>query len=401
MQMRLAGRKIVLAVSGSIAAYKSVLLLRLLQQAGAEVKVAMTPAAARFVTPLTFSTLSQRPVFLDVWDGGQTWSEHIQIAQWADALVVAPATANTLSKLAQGRADCAISALYLAFAGPVLLAPAMDGEMYDHPATQQNLETLRQRGHTILEAQTGYLASGIEGKGRLAEPELILAAVNHLLRGSQLAGRHVLINAGPTRELLDPVRFLSNHSTGRMGIALAQAALDLGANVTLVLGPTHLSPPPAAQTLHVQNAHQMYEATVAAFAQTDAAILTAAVADYTPAHISEVKIKKQADGLTLALERTQDILAELGRRKTTQQVLAGFALETHDEEAYALGKLERKNLDFVVLNSLRIPGAGFGHETNQITILHRNGQIDRYPLKSKAEVAADIITVVCQHLSAR
>lgn len=392
----LAGKKIILGITGSIAAYKAALLVRLLVKEGAEVKVVMTEAAKRFVGELTFSNLSQHPVFSGLWDG--SWTEHVHLGAWADLMVVAPASANTLGKMANGICDNALLAVYLSAKCPVLVAPAMDADMYIHPATRRNLERLAADGVTVLEAGTGFLASGLHGAGRMAEPEEILQAVSAQFGLRHLAGKKVLISAGPTREHIDPVRFISNGSTGTMGYALAAAAHQLGAEVTLVSGPI---PPPMAlpfAPVFVDSAQDMLEAILPRAAAQDFIIMTAAVGDYKPAEVATQKIKKGQDDLLLRLVRTQDILAQLGAQKPEGQVLVGFALETHDEEAYAKKKLAAKNLDFVVMNSLRDPGAGFGMDTNKITLFSRRGDAYLFPLKSKVELAQALWATILNDL---
>lgn len=393
--MRLTGKKIILGVSGSIAAYKAVFLLRLLQQEGAEVRVALTAGATRFVTPLTFSTLAHHDVFVDLWAEAGNWSAHVQWGLWADLMIVAPATANTISKLAHGTCDDALSAVALSLRCPLMVCPAMDLEMYQHPATQANLKTLRDRGVHVQEAECGYLASGLEGQGRMPEPEHIVEAVTKLFAQGPLSGKKFLISAGPTQEALDPVRYISNHSTGKMGIALAAEAARRGAQVTLVLGPTSQSVPAVAglKVTHVVTAAEMYEAMTTQQDAHHCIVMTAAVADFKPANAKNQKIKKAPGqkSYSLELETTDDILAALGTHKPKGQVLVGFALETNDEVANAQKKLLKKNLDCIVLNSLQDAGAGFGHDTNQIKILDAKGTIFSFELKSKAAVAADIL----------
>jgi phosphopantothenoylcysteine decarboxylase/phosphopantothenate--cysteine ligase len=393
--MRLQGKKIILGVSGSIAAYKAVFLLRLLQQEGAEVRVVLTAGAQKFVTPLTFSTLAHHPVFTDLWNEAGNWSEHVQWGLWADLMIVAPATANTLAKLAHGICDDALCAVALSLRCPLLVSPAMDLEMYKHAATQANLHALQARGVQLVEAEYGYLASGLEGQGRMAEPEHIVAAVVKHFSPGPLQGKRLLISAGPTQEALDPVRYISNHSTGKMGIALAAEAARLGATVTLVLGPTTQAIPqlPGLAVQHVVTAQQMFHAMATQQAGQDCVIMTAAVADFRPISAKTQKIKKAPGQKTysLELETTDDILAALGGQKPKGQVLVGFALETNDEVANAQKKLMKKNLDCIVLNSLQDAGAGFGHDTNQIKILDAKGTITAFDLKSKAAVAQDIL----------
>lgn len=395
----LKGKHIVLGITGSIAAYKACTLIRLLIKAGAEVQVVITPAGKEFITPLTLSTLTGKPVvseFFDRRDG--SWHSHVDLGQWADLMLVAPASASTIAKMAHGMADNMLITTYLSMKAPVMLAPAMDLDMYAHPATQANLDTLRGYGNIIIEAASGELASHLVGKGRMEEPETILRHVVHLLATTdELQGRRILITAGPTYERLDPVRFIGNFSTGKMGLALAEACALRGAEVELVAGPVQL--PTFHPNIHrtdVESAQQMYEAATKLFPSCQAAILCAAVADFTPATYADEKIKRKG-AMTLTLEPTHDIAAALGEMKTAQQRLVGFALETQNEMGNARDKLTRKNLDLIVLNTLRDEGAGFGHDTNKITILTPTGQ-QAFPLKSKAEVAHDIISSLCDIL---
>jgi phosphopantothenoylcysteine decarboxylase/phosphopantothenate--cysteine ligase len=390
--------KIILGISGSIAAYKAASLTRLWVKAGVEVQVLMTDSAADFIAPLTLSTLSKRPVFSDVRSEAG-WNNHVELGLWADAVVIAPATANTLAKLANGLCDNILSAVYLSARCPVFVAPAMDVDMWRHPATQDNIRRLQAHGVRVIPVGHGELASGLVGEGRMAEPEAIVAFVQENLGKtadlsflSALKGKKALVTAGPTFEPLDPVRFIGNHSTGKMGIAIAEELAARGCEVTLVLGPTDVRPErPDIHTVHVMSAKEMYEACNAVFAQTDIAVLAAAVADYRPKTFSETKIKKKAGELTLELEKTVDIAATLGREKRPGQIFVGFALETNDELANAQAKLEKKNFDFIVLNSLQDAGAGFGHDTNKITLVRRNGEQKAFPLKSKKEAARDIV----------
>jgi len=390
--MKLKGKKIILGVSGSIAAYKAVFLLRLLQKEGAEVRVVSTPAVEKFVSSLTFSSLIQRPVFSDLWAEG--WSEHVALGTWADLLLVVPVTAHTLAKMAQGLCDNALMAVYLAAPCPVIVAPAMDADMYVHPRTQSNLSTLQQDGVKVLPVGQGFLASGLEGPGRLLEPEQIMEEVLAFFGEKPLSGTGLLITAGPTREAIDPVRYISNRSTGKMGYALAAKARELGADVTLISGPTALADPPGVHTLRVVSAKEMYEAVHERAEQQDILIMAAAVSDYSPLQVADKKIKKDSDSLNIPLAKTEDILKSLGKKKRQNQLLIGFALETHDEIEHAKRKLESKNLDFIVLNSLQDKGAGFAHDTNKITILFRDNQLLSFPLKEKAQVAGDILNQV-------
>ena len=395
----LKGKHIVLGITGSIAAYKACTLIRLLIKAGAEVQVVITPAGKEFITPLTLSTLTGKPVvseFFDRRDG--SWHSHVDLGQWADLMLVAPASASTIAKMAHGVADNMLITTYLSMKAPVMLAPAMDLDMYAHPATQANLDILRGYGNIVIEAASGELASHLVGKGRMEEPETILRHVIHkLATTNELAGRRILITAGPTYERLDPVRYIGNFSTGKMGLALAEACALRGAEVQLVAGPVQLATfHPNIHRTNVESAQQMYEAATQLFPTCEAAILCAAVADFTPASFADEKIKRKGP-ISLALEPTHDIAAALGQMKTASQRLVGFALETQNEMGNAREKLTRKNLDLIVLNTLRDEGAGFGHDTNKVTILTPNGQ-QAFPLKSKAEVAHDIISSLCDIL---
>ncbi|MCI6727889.1 MAG: bifunctional phosphopantothenoylcysteine decarboxylase/phosphopantothenate--cysteine ligase CoaBC [Bacteroidales bacterium] len=395
----LKGKHIVLGITGSIAAYKACTLIRLLIKAGAEVQVVITPAGKEFITPLTLSTLTGKPVvseFFDRRDG--SWHSHVDLGQWADLMLVAPASASTIAKMAHGVADNMLITTYLSMKAPVMLAPAMDLDMYAHPATQANLDILRGYGNIVIEAASGELASHLVGKGRMEEPETILRHVIHkLATTNELAGRRILITAGPTYERLDPVRYIGNFSTGKMGLALAEACALRGAEVQLVAGPVQLATfHPNIHRTNVESAQQMYEAATQLFPTCEAAILCAAVADFTPVSCADEKIKRKGP-ISLALEPTHDIAAALGQMKTASQRLVGFALETQNEMGNAREKLTRKNLDLIVLNTLRDEGAGFGHDTNKVTILTPNGQ-QAFPLKSKAEVAHDIISSLCDIL---
>ena len=383
-----------LGITGSIAAYKACLLVRLLIRQGAEVQVVMTPAGKEFVTPLTLSTLTGKPVvseFFDRRDG--SWHSHVDLGLWADAMVIAPATAATIGKMAHGVADNMLLTTYLSMKAPVFVAPAMDLDMYAHPATQTNLHTLRAYGNHIIEPGTGHLASNLEGKGRMEEPEQIVQCLARHFEGRQeLAGKTVLVTAGPTYEKIDPVRFIGNYSSGKMGLALAEECARRGAHVELVMGPSHLQ---TAQTgivrTDVVSAGEMYEQATTRFAQADVAILCAAVADFTPESCAPQKIKRGKDDMVIRLKPTQDIAKALGTMKRQGQRLVGFALETNDEEHNAERKLREKGLDFIVLNSLADSGAGFGVDTNKITIIDHDGQRTAYPLKAKCQVAQDIV----------
>ena len=385
------GRRILLGITGSIAAYKAAVLCRLLKTAGADVRVVMTPLAKQFITPLTMATLSKNPILVEFFDPENgAWNSHVALGEWADCYLIAPATANTLAKMATGVADNLLLTTYLSARCPVVVAPAMDLDMYAHEATQQNLRTLAAHGVRIVEPEEGELASGLQGKGRMAEPDRIAAFVGGLLdeKKKTLAGKRLIVTAGATIEAIDPVRFISNHSSGKMGYAIAGELAARGAAVTLVTGRTSLPTPAGVERVDVLSAAEMYEAAVGAFDASDGAVMCAAVADYTPAHVSDTKIKKGDGGLTIELRRTRDIAAELGARKGGR-VLVGFALETDDEEAHAEAKLTKKNFDFIVLNSLRDPGAGFRGDTNKVTLIDRAGR-EELPLMSKREVAARI-----------
>lgn len=384
------GRRILLGITGSIAAYKAAVLCRLLKTAGADVRVVMTPLAKQFITPLTMATLSKNPILVEFFDPENgAWNSHVALGEWADCYLIAPATANTLAKMATGVADNLLLTTYLSARCPVVVAPAMDLDMYAHEATQQNLRTLAARGVRIVEPEEGELASGLQGKGRMAEPDRIAAFVGGLLDEKKtLAGKRLIVTAGATIEAIDPVRFISNHSSGKMGYAIAGELAARGAAVTLVTGRTSQPTPAGVERVDVLSAAEMYEAAVGAFDASDGAVMCAAVADYTPAHVSDTKIKKGDGGLTIELRRTRDIAAELGARKGGR-VLVGFALETDDEEAHAEAKLTKKNFDFIVLNSLRDPGAGFRGDTNKVTLIDRASR-EELPLMSKREVAARI-----------
>lgn len=438
----LSGKHIVLGITGSIAAYKSCLIIRALVKRGAEVQVVITPAGKEFITPITLSSLSRHPVISDFFsqrDG--TWHSHVDLGLWADAMLIAPCTASSLGKMAHGVADNMLVTTYLSMKAPVFIAPAMDLDMYQHPSTQANINTLKGYGNRFVEPTSGFLASGLEGKGRMQEPDLIVEELERFFadslkettqegaqgqeettqeatldqekttqKGAQdqekmtqeaaqkekmlpLAGKHILITAGPTYERIDPVRFIGNFSSGKMGFSIAEECRRRGAEVTLVAGPTALQCDAAIRRVNVESAQEMYEACLPAFDTADAAILSAAVADFTPEQKADSKIKREADDLVLRLRPTHDIAKTLGQRKRPGQRLVCFALETNDEEANARGKLERKNADFVVLNSTRIPGTTFNADDNQIAVVTRDG-VRSYPKKSKQEVASDIIDVL-------
>lgn len=392
------GKKIVLGISASIAAYKAAFLVREFIKQGAEVKVVMTPASVDFVTPLTLSTLSKNPVHSQFTqdDKNAEWTNHVDLGLWADLMVIAPATSNTMSKMVSGACDNLLLAVYMSAKCPIYIAPAMDLDMYKNPATSTNLEQLTKMGHTIIEAQHGELASGLVGQGRMAEPEHIVEFINgHLKQGLPLYNKNVLINAGPTFEKIDAVRFIGNYSSGKMGVALARVAHNLGATVTLVLGPTQLPFDLAGfNVVRVESADEMADACQKAFATADVTILSAAVADYKPKTTSAQKIKKGEAELSIELVPTPDVLATLGKAKQPNQTLVGFALETNNELDYAKGKLERKNLDFVILNSLNDKGAGFGHDTNKVTVLHTSGAMHNTPLLPKDEIAQAVWNII-------
>ena len=394
----LKGKKIVLGITGSIAAYKACYLIRGLVKRGAEVQVVITPAGKEFITPITLSALTSKPVISDFFaqrDG--TWHSHVDLGLWADAMLVAPATASTIGKMANGIADNMLVTTYLSAKAPVFVAPAMDLDMYAHPSTRQNLDKLRSYGNHIIEPGTGELASHLVGKGRMEEPENIIKHLERYFASQEgdLVGKTILITTGPTYEKIDPVRFIGNYSSGKMGFALADECASRGAKVILVSGPVQLQTRyPMYRRVDVESAEEMYQAATSAFPEADAAILCAAVADYTPAHVADEKIKREQTGdMTLALKATRDIAAALGKQKAClgeRKVLVGFALETQNEQQNAKDKLERKNLDFIVLNSLNDKGAGFRCDTNKITIIDAEGRTE-YSLKSKAEVAGDIV----------
>ena len=390
-------KKIVLAVTGSIACYKSLFLTRLLIKAGAEVRVIMTPSATKFVAPLTFSTLSKHPVYTSVIDE-EAWNNHVELGLWGDLMLIAPCTASSLGKMANGIADTIVTAVYLSAKCPVWFAPAMDRDMWTHPSTQENIRKLTSYGNKIIPVGNGELASGLVGAGRMAEPEDIITALSKLFTTQQdLAGKKVVITAGPTQESLDPVRFLGNHSSGKMGIELADVCAGRGAEVTLVLGPSVLRPEyPGIKLVSVRSAEDMYNAAVEAFSSSDIAIMAAAVADYRPKTYSDIKIKKKQGEMTIELERTKDIAAHLGSIKKSHQLTIGFALETTNEEANAKRKLEKKNFDMIVLNSLKDKGAGFQHNTNKVKIINTKGDVIDYELKSKRAVAEDIVNQIVE-----
>jgi len=390
----LKGKKIVLGITGSIAAYKSCLIIRELVKRGAEVQVVITPAGKEFITPITLSALTQKPVISDFFsqrDG--TWHSHVALGLWADAMLIAPCTASTLGKMANGIADNMLITTYLSMKAPVFIAPAMDLDMYAHPTTQQNMERLKGFGNHIIEPQSGFLASGLEGKGRMEDPEKIVDCLDVFFEKKDLQGKRIMITAGPTYEKIDPVRFIGNYSSGKMGFALAEECARRGAEVTLVAGPVSCkisNLKTRITVINVESCLEMYDAATKAFPQTDAAILCAAVADFRPAEVADQKIKRVGQTMDIHLVPNPDIAASLGQMKQGKQVLVGFALETNDEKQNAQQKLEKKNLDFIVLNSLRNEGTCFKSDENQISIISRDGQKD-YDKKSKADVARDII----------
>lgn len=405
----LKGKKIVLGITGSIAAYKSCLIIRQLIKAGAEVQVVITPSGKEFITPITLSALTSKPVvseFFSQRDG--TWHSHVSLGLWADAMLIAPATASTIGKMAHGVADNMLITTYLSMKAPVFVAPAMDLDMYAHPSTQHNLEILKSYGNHIIEPGTGFLASHLEGKGRMEEPEQIVKVLDTYFDeadgSGDLTGKRIMITAGPTYEKIDPVRFIGNYSSGKMGFALAEEIARRGGAVELVLGPVSLSTAnlhPRIHVTQVESAGEMYEACVRLFPESDGGILCAAVADFTPEQRADEKIKRKGDDLVVRLKPTRDIAAAMGQLKSDSQVLVGFALETNDEEVNAERKLEKKNLDFIVLNSLRDEGAGFRTDTNKITIIRRDRTSVPFPLKSKADVAVDIVDELVSQLSSK
>ena len=403
----LKGKKIVLGITGSIAAYKSCLIIRGLIKRGAEVQVVITPAGKEFITPITLSALTHKPVvseFFSQRDG--TWNSHVDLGLWADAMLIAPCTASTMGKMAHGIADNMLITTYLSMKAPVFLAPAMDLDMYKHPSTQANMKTLLSYGNHIIEPEVGFLASGLEGKGRMEEPDVIVDCLNRYFdieaeknadcmvnakeTANDLSGKNVMITAGPTYEKIDPVRFIGNYSSGKMGFALAEECLRRGANVTLIAGPVALSCSQAINRINVESCEEMYQAATQAFAENDAAILCAAVADFKPSNVADRKIKREKDDLELRLVPTHDIAAALGKMKQKHQRIVAFALETNDEEANAQKKRQKKNADFIVLNSTRNPGTTFRTDDNQITIISEKGKKE-YEKKPKSEVAQDII----------
>ena len=391
----LRNKHIILGITGSIAAYKAAYIIRGLVKKGAEVQVVITPSGKEFITPLTLSTLSGHPVISEFFSNRDgTWNSHVDLGLWADAMLIAPATASSIGKMAHGIADNMLITTYLSCKAPVFIAPAMDLDMFAHPSTQANLDLLRSYGNRIIEPASGELASHLVGKGRMEEPDRIIEVLEAYFVAKQtLQHKKILITAGPTYEKIDPVRFIGNYSSGKMGFALAEACAERGAEVTLVAGPVSVEMHhPLIQRVNVESAEEMYQAAMAAFPASDAAILCAAVADYRPDQVATQKLKRETEGeMTLHLVPNKDIAASLGAIKRKEQVLVGFALETNDEAAHAADKLKRKNLDFIVLNSLRDAGAGFRCDTNKVTLLNQAGESKAFPLKSKQEVAADIV----------
>lgn len=391
----LQGKKILLGITGSIAAYKSIYLVRSLVKAGAEVRVIITPSAKDFISSLTLSTLSRNPVLTDLFDE-ESWSNHVMLGRWADLMIIAPLSCNTLAKMANGHCDNLLLATYLSATCPVVVAPAMDEDMWHHPATKENLKKLESFGNTIIPVEKGDLASGLTGEGRMAEPEQILDFIcTRFFLTRPLTGKKAMVTAGPTYEPIDPVRFIGNHSTGKMGLAIARELQHRGAEVTLIMGPTQVDMSSnGIPIVKVKTADEMYRASNKVFEKSDIAIMAAAVADYAPVAIAKEKIKKKEDRLVLELTKTKDILKSLGEKKKEGQVLVGFALETNDEEQNAADKLQKKNADMIILNSLNDPGAGFGHDTNKITIFEKGGQQFSFDTKSKNEVAKDIVDTI-------
>jgi len=390
----LKGKKIILGVTGGIAAYKSAVVVREFVKRGAEVRVVMTETAKQFITPLTMATLSKNPIMVDFFDPTNgAWNSHVSLGLWADAFLIAPATANTIGKMANGIADNLLLTTYLSAKCPVFIAPAMDLDMYRHSATQRNLNILKQSGCQIIDPASGFLASGLEGKGRMEEPEKIVDFVETYFSKTQiLHGKHIVVTAGPTYEKIDPVRFVGNYSTGKMGFSIAERCAELGANVTLIAGPVALQTTNLLiKRIDVESAEQMYNATIEAFSVADGAVLSAAVADFKPKNQESTKLKRGKDDLVLQLSPTNDIAAALGKRKKQNQFLVGFALETDNELQNAQNKLKKKNLDFIVLNSMQNDQTCFGYDTNKIWIIRNDGTCSDYPLKTKKEVACDIV----------
>ncbi len=397
----LQGKKILLGITGSIAAYKSILLTRLLVKAGAEVKIVMTPAAKDFVTPLTLSTLSKNEVLVDIYKN-DSWANHVMLGRWADCMVIAPVSCNTIAKMATGFCDNLLMSVYLSATCPVMLAPAMDEDMWKHKATRLNIETLKLRGNILLPVENGELASGLIGEGRMAEPEAIVGYLNnYFAHRNTLIGKKALVTAGPTYEQIDPVRFIGNYSSGKMGVAIARELKNRGADVTLILGPTQTTFSfEGLSVVHIHNAEEMLNACISIFDTMDFMIMAAAVADYKPAVVANQKIKKNDGILTLDLQKTTDILKHLGGKKKDNQVLVGFALETNNERENAISKLKQKNADIIVLNSLKDETAGFGKDTNKVTVFSREGNEKAFETKSKENVARDIVDYIIEYQNA-
>lgn len=396
----LKGKKILLGITGSIAAYKSAILVRLLVKQGAEVKIIMTTAAKDFVTPLSLSTLSKNDVLADITDN-DTWANHVMLGRWADVMLIAPLSCNTLAKMANGLCDNLLMAVYLSATCPVVVAPAMDEDMWHHNSTKENLKKITSFNNQIIPVEKGELASGLVGEGRMAEPENIVNWLENFFSNKlELNGKKVLITAGPTYEAIDPVRFIGNHSSGKMGVAIAEEMKNRGANVTLVLGPSNINVSENIEVIKVKSANEMYEACINHFEKTDIAIMSAAVADYTPVSTASQKIKKNENTFNIELTKTKDILKSLGEKKKNKQILVGFALETNNEKEYALKKLQTKNADMIVLNSLNDAGAGFGYDTNRITIFDKHNNEYKFDTKSKKEVAKDIVNTIIKLLHA-
>lgn len=392
----LKGKKIIIGVTGSIAAFKTANLTRLLVKEGAEVKIIMTPLAKEFITPLTLATLSNNPILVDFFDPTNgSWNSHVSLGVWADAYLIAPATANTIGKMAHGIADNLLLTTYLSARCPVFVAPAMDLDMFAHPTTKKNLDILRSYGNQVIEPGIGQLASGFEGKGRMEEPENIVRFLDDYFVPKNMLGKKVLITAGPTYEKIDPVRYVGNYSSGKMGFALAEACAKRGAEVTLIAGPVNLKAVHKnIERVNVESASEMSYAVTSRFDKMDGAILCAAVADFTPSNKAASKLKREKDNLMLELVPTTDIAATIGKTKRPEQFIVGFALETDNEEANAKDKMDRKNFDFIVLNSLQDPNSGFGFDTNKVSIIHRSGLTKKYELKSKLDVADDIVNEI-------
>jgi phosphopantothenoylcysteine decarboxylase/phosphopantothenate--cysteine ligase len=393
----LKGKKILLGITGSIAAYKSAFLVRLLVKAGAEVKVIMTPSSTDFVSRLTLSTLSKNKVFIDLFDE-DSWANHVMLGRWADVMLIAPLSCNTLSKMANGQCDNLLLAVYLSATCPVIVAPAMDEDMWHHQSTKLNIRKLIDFGNKIIPVGKGELASGLVGDGRMAEPETIVKFTEGILNVSKsLSGKKVMVSAGPTYEPLDPVRFIGNHSSGKMGLAISEELYARGADVTLIMGPSLINlPENGIKSVRVNTAEEMYTACTKQFIKSDIGVMAAAVADYTPVKVHTDKIKKNSGELVIELKKTKDILKSLGKNKSSKQVLVGFALETNNEREYALGKLKDKNADMIVMNSLNDKGAGFGTDTNKITIFDKSGKEFNYELMSKKEAAKNIVDTIIQ-----